>query len=73
MDRRHIGAMMAAGLTLLAGMMLPGGDVRRSLAAPPDAAGTPAPQTRSPLAPGPIADLNLVFTAQAIGWIEPCG
>ena len=26
-----------------------------------------------PLAHGPVPDLNLVFTAQVAGWIEPCG
>lgn len=25
------------------------------------------------LASGPIPDLDLLFTAQVIGWIEPCG
>ena len=33
----------------------------------------PAPAGRSPLATGPDADLNIVFTAQVAGWIEPCG
>jgi len=26
-----------------------------------------------PLAAGPAADLDLVFTAQVAGWLEPCG
>jgi hypothetical protein len=26
-----------------------------------------------PLAPGPTPDLDLLFTAQVAGWIEPCG
>ncbi len=26
-----------------------------------------------PLARGPVPDLNLVFTAQVAGWLEPCG
>lgn len=26
-----------------------------------------------PLASGPVPDLDLAFTAQVIGWIEPCG
>lgn len=26
-----------------------------------------------PLAPGPIPDLDLLFTAEVAGWIEPCG
>lgn len=35
-------------------------------AAPPPAAVPPLPQ-------GPAPDLDLVFSAQVIGWIEPCG
>ena len=42
---------------------------------------TPAPeapvsvptQLPPPLAPGPVADLDLLFTSQVVGWIEPCG
>jgi hypothetical protein len=26
-----------------------------------------------PLLPGPTPDLDLLFTAQVAGWIEPCG
>lgn len=26
-----------------------------------------------PLPPGPAPDLDLVFTAQVVGWLEPCG
>lgn len=32
-----------------------------------------APEPEPPLAKGPPPDLDLVFTAQVIGWIEPCG
>jgi hypothetical protein len=32
-----------------------------------------APGTPPPLPAGPAADLDLVFTAQVIGWVEPCG
>jgi hypothetical protein len=56
--------VISVGLTLLAGVILPAGDSRRSVA---------APQARTPLARGPVPDINLVFSAQAIGWIEPCG
>jgi hypothetical protein len=27
----------------------------------------------APLAPGPTPDLDLLFTSQVAGWIEPCG
>jgi hypothetical protein len=33
-----------------------------------DAGGVPPP-----LPAGPAPDLNLVFTSQVVGWIEPCG
>ena len=26
-----------------------------------------------PLVEGPAPDLDLVFTAQVVGWVEPCG
>jgi hypothetical protein len=32
----------------------------------------PAP-SEPPLPPGPAPDLDLVFTAQVAGWLEPCG
>ncbi|MEE9292495.1 MAG: hypothetical protein V3U83_06155 [Acidobacteriota bacterium] len=37
--------------------------------------GSAAPQPARPalLPGGPAPDLNLVFTSQVIGWIEPCG
>ncbi len=37
--------------------------------------GSAAPQPARPalLPAGPAPDLNLVFTSQVIGWIEPCG
>ena len=31
------------------------------------------PTLTPPLAAGPIPDLNLLFTSQVAGWIEPCG
>jgi len=60
-------------LTLLSGLVLAAAVSPWSLAAPSAAAPKGAPQARTPLAQGPAADLNLAFTAQAIGWIEPCG
>jgi len=32
-----------------------------------------APVTPPPLASGPTPDLELLFTAQVAGWVEPCG
>jgi len=76
-DHRRYGMAFCVGLTLLAGVALQAGDSGRSVAADPRdasaAAPAQAPQSRSPLAQGPVPDLNLVFTAQAVGWIEPCG
>jgi hypothetical protein len=41
---------------------------------PVTAPGVPvAPKVPPPLPQGPAADLDLVFTNQVIGWIEPCG
>lgn len=40
------------------------------------AADTPISTPRAvdpPLAPGPVPDLDLLFTAEVAGWIEPCG
>jgi len=33
----------------------------------------PAPQFKPTVAGGPAPDLDLLFTAQVAGWIEPCG
>lgn len=42
--------------------------------APPAPVGPASSQTPAPpLAEGPAPDLALAFTAQVIGWIEPCG
>jgi hypothetical protein len=32
-----------------------------------------APSTPPPLSTGPAPDLDLMFTSQVIGYIEPCG
>jgi hypothetical protein len=73
MIHRRIGTAVPVALLLLAGMMLSAGGPRLRAAAPQSAARPAAPQARSPLARGPVPDLNIVFTAQVIGWIEPCG
>ena len=42
--------------------------------APPAAPQSVAMPTQDPpLAPGPVPDLELLFTSQVAGWIEPCG
>jgi len=33
----------------------------------------PPPMVPPPLPGGPAPDLDLVFTSQVAGWIEPCG
>lgn len=33
----------------------------------------PTPQFNPAVAGGPAPDLDLLFTAQVAGWIEPCG
>jgi hypothetical protein len=48
-------------------------DPSRAVQARPRPAGQPSPGIRPPLDTGPAPDLNLVFTAQVKGWIEPCG
>lgn len=42
--------------------------------APPEAPQSVATPTQDPpLASGPVPDLELLFTSQVAGWIEPCG
>jgi len=31
------------------------------------------PTLDPPLAAGPVPDLDLLFTSQVAGWVEPCG
>ncbi len=40
---------------------------------PAPAGGAETAVVPPPLPAGPAPDLNLVFTAQVTGWIEPCG
>lgn len=40
--------------------------------APPQGQSTPG-QALPAIASGPAPDLDLLFTAQVAGWIEPCG
>lgn len=65
----------ALGLIVLSALWL-AGDSRASIAAaqaPATRAPTAAAPRPVPLARGPEADFNLVFSAQVAGWIEPCG
>jgi len=52
---------MAAWLVVAAGAVLVDPGAAQEQTYPP------------PLAEGPAPDLDLVFTAQVIGWVEPCG
>lgn len=71
---RRISMAVSAALALVAGLILPAGGLRQSAVAAPPAGTEPAARpARSPLAPGPVPDLDIAFTAQANGWIEPCG
>jgi hypothetical protein len=62
---------MTLGLAALPSILL----ARDGQAGAPEEAPLSAavPALSPPLASGPIPDLDLVFTAQVIGWIEPCG
>ncbi len=62
---------VAASAVVLVGQANP--DPSRAAQARPRPAGQPSPGIRPPLDTGPAPDLNLVFTAQVRGWIEPCG
>jgi hypothetical protein len=42
-------------------------------AAPEASQSVAMPTLSPPLAAGPIPDLDLLFTSQVAGWIEPCG
>jgi hypothetical protein len=59
-------AVMMACLVVLVG-------AGSGAAVPPPGQSVPLPVLDAPLAPGPAPDLDLVFTAQVAGWIEPCG
>ncbi|HUD70506.1 MAG TPA: hypothetical protein VMQ62_00975 [Dongiaceae bacterium] len=56
-------AIAAVAALLLGGADAPAVESPMSTAKPLEA----------PLAPGPTPDLDLLFTAQVAGWIEPCG
>jgi len=62
--------------TTIAGALLSG--ALMTAAAPVDPKGMSVPAgeptaASAPLPGGPAADLDLVFSSQVIGWIEPCG
>jgi hypothetical protein len=65
--RKHPGASLAFFAAALFALALPAvmwGQAAQSL---------PAPQFNPAVAGGPAPDLDLLFTAQVAGWIEPCG
>lgn len=62
-----IGAARARGRQAAPPTSPPGGMSSPAPAAPAE------PKLPPPLPQGPAPDLDLVFTNQVIGWIEPCG
>ena len=69
--KARVAAAMAAGLIAATGAFIAGNP---QPPATPPSIGTASQQSfPPPLAEGPAPDLDLVFTAQVIGWIEPCG
>jgi len=61
---------------VIGGALLFGALVIAAAPGDPQAISMPAdavPATSAPIPGGPAPDLDLVFTAQVIGWIEPCG
>lgn len=64
-------AFLAAALVALA---LPAVLSGQAPPAPhPQEQSLPTPQFNPAIAGGPAPDLDLLFTAQVAGWIEPCG
>lgn len=70
---RRIAGAVAAGIAgaALPALLMALPQVPPGAGAPPDPSGTPLPPPL--VVPGPVPDLDLVFTAQVSGWIEPCG
>lgn len=78
MKRTRLGAVVA--LPALAAFALTVGAQTLPPGAP---AGTPSPPAASPrslnlpdgalVAPGPAADIEILFTGDVIGYLEPCG
>jgi len=62
--------VLAAGAALSGAYMLAAAPVDPQGISRPAAA---VPAASAPLPGGPAPDLDLVFTSQVIGWIEPCG
>ena len=70
-QRRSSGRRLAAPALILAAviaaLLMAGTDA-------PAVDGMSAPRAAEPpLPPGPVPDLDLLFTAEVAGWIEPCG
>lgn len=70
-QRRSSGRRLAAPALILAAattaLLLAGSD------APAVDGMSTARATEAPLPPGPVPDLDLLFTAEVAGWVEPCG
>lgn len=61
-----------AGVVALA-VALGAGFVALAANPPEQPVSVAAPTMPPPLAGGPAPDLDLLFTAQVAGWVEPCG
>lgn len=64
-SRRLAGGALALALVAGSEVLPQGQSIRPAAAQPPGAA--------PPLPAGPAADLDLVFTGQVAGYVEPCG
>lgn len=71
---KAIASLFAVALVALAlPAVLSGQAPPHGQAPPPQGTSLPAPQFNPTIAAGPAPDLDLLFTAQVAGWIEPCG
>jgi len=70
--RPRAATILTAGVLAVAAAL---GAVFLAVAADPPAQpiSVAAPVVPPPLAAGPAPDLDLLFTAQVAGWVEPCG
>jgi hypothetical protein len=64
--------LLALSLPALLPGQVPPGQVPPGQA-PQQGTSLPAPQFNPTIPSGPAPDLDLLFTAQVAGWIEPCG
>ena len=66
---RALGATLALAVVIAAGAIL----ALTSSAAGEQPISVPVPPPAAPLASGPVPELDLLFTSQVAGWVEPCG